>query len=96
MSDAILPNWALWKILVISVNTASLVPSSVEQAYVIQRVWQPTRPLLACDVFAVYSESVSVAVLLAVFGSGTLFGEVTVTVSEIDPLADPAIVPLAL
>ena len=49
-----------------------------------------------CDVFAVYSESVSVALLLAVLGSGTLFGEVTVAVSEIDPVAELLIVPVAL
>ena len=49
-----------------------------------------------CDVFAVYSESVSVALLLAVFGSGTLFGEVTVAVSEIDPVAELLMVPVAL
>jgi len=49
-----------------------------------------------CDVLAVYSESVSVAVLLAVFGSGTLLGELTVTVSEIDPVVDALIVPLVL
>jgi hypothetical protein len=53
-------------------------------------------PGKVCDVFAVYSESVSVALLLAVFGSNTLFGEVTVTLSEIEPLADPLIVPMAL
>ena len=49
-----------------------------------------------CDVLAAYSESVSVALLLAVLGSGTLFGEVTVTVSEIDPVAELLIVPVAL
>ena len=60
-------------------------------------IWQlATRPLLACDVFAVYSESVSVALLLAAFGSGTLSGEVRVTVSEIDPVAVALMVPVAL
>ena len=40
--------------------------------------------------------SVSVAVLLAVFGSVTLLGAVTVAVSAIEPLADVPIVPVAL
>jgi hypothetical protein len=48
------------------------------------------------EVPAIYSESVSVALLLAVLGSGTLFGEVTVAVSEIDPVAELLIVPVAL
>ena len=42
------------------------------------------------------SVSVSVALLLARFGSVTLPGELTVAVSEIEPVAEERIVPLAL
>jgi hypothetical protein len=61
--------------------------------------WSPpaSAAVVPCDVLAtVYSESVSVALLLAVLGSGTLFGEVTVAVSEIDSVAELLIVPVAL
>ena len=40
--------------------------------------------------------SVSVAVLLTVLGSVTPFGEVTVAVFEIEPVADALMVPVAL
>ena len=40
-----------------------------------------------------YSVSVSVALLLARFGSATPLGAVTVAVSEMVPVADPLIVP---
>ena len=43
-----------------------------------------------------HSVSVSVALLLAVFGSVTPLGAVTVAVSEIEPVAEALIVPVAL
>ena len=44
----------------------------------------------------IYSVSVSVALLLAVFGSSTPVGAVTVAVSEIEPVAEALMVPVAL
>jgi hypothetical protein len=43
-----------------------------------------------------HNVSISVALLLAVLGSGTPAGDVTVVVFESDPVADALIVPLAL
>ena len=43
-----------------------------------------------------YNVSVSVALLLALFGSVTPLGAVIVAVSEIEPVADAVIVPVAL
>ena len=43
-----------------------------------------------------HSVSVSVALLFAVFGSVTPLGAVTVAVSEIEPVAEALIVPVAL
>ena len=63
---------------------ASLVSLCVDPVYGVRR------KVLA------YSVSVSVALLLARFGSVTPLGALTLAVSEIDPLAELLIVPVAL